>query len=197
MAHTRRADADSRPATSSLSRRKMRILRRRKGRPAFSKRKGGAIILLNFLHLLDSQLENISHRVRIGKNSLICPQGKERWLKKWVPGHRYEQNTQILIMHSLKRISFHWSKGCSGLPLCPVWFLIFFFSPGRVDASKVRDAGSGIPRSRPQGQIRRVARKGKALVETGLSIGRKLKSGASRQGARLKSVVRKLRNKRR
>ena len=63
---------------------------------------------------------------------------------------------------------------------------------GRVEASKVRD-GSG----KLQAEQRRVARKGKALVETGLSIGRKLKSGASRQGARLKSVVRKLRNKRR
>ena len=197
MAHTRRADADSRPATSSLSRRKMRILRRRKGRPAFSKRKGGAIILLNFLHLPDSQLENISHRVRIGKNSLICPQGKERWLKKWVPGHRYEQNTQILIMHSLKTHLLSLIQGVFLAPFVPRLIPYIFFSPGRVDASKVRDAGSGIPRSRPQGQIRRVARKGKALVETGLSIGRKLKSGASRQGARLKSVVRKLRNKRR
>ena len=50
MAHTRRADADSRPAAaSSLSRRKMRILRRRKGRPAFSKRKGGKTTMLYLL----------------------------------------------------------------------------------------------------------------------------------------------------
>lgn len=100
MAHTRRADADSRHAGSSFNLRKMRILRRRKGRPAFSKRKGA-----------------------------------------------------------------------------------------RVEASKVRNGNGKL-----QGYKRR---KGKALVETGLSIGRKLKSGASRQGARLKSVVRRLRNKRR
>ena len=81
-----------------------------------------------------------------------------------------------------------------GVPgsLCAPSDSLYFFSPGRVEASKVRDAGS-----RPQGQPRRVARKGKALVEKGLSIGRKLKSGASRQGARLKSVVRTLRNQRR
>ena len=85
----------------------------------------------------------------------------------------------------------------SQAPFAPRLIPYIFFFPGRVGASKVRDAGSGIPRTRPQAQQRRVARKGKALVETGLSIGRKLKSGASRQGARFKSVVRKLRNKRR
>ena len=48
MAHTRRADVDSRPAGSSLNRRKMRILRRRKGKPTLSKRKGGVMILFIF-----------------------------------------------------------------------------------------------------------------------------------------------------
>ena len=45
----------------------------------------------------------------------------------------------------------------SQAPFAPRLIPYIFFFPGRLDASKVRDAGSGIPRTRPQAQQRRVA----------------------------------------